>query len=216
MIRLRGLWTLVFGIHAAGAAAAALDPALVPYEPLPVSARAAPATEGRTARRKEDSMTSRYPAAALLALALIATTPTLAGVTVVYGNPDRFTDAGDRNSDPVKIMKVLADHMKKVADQVVPAGTDVRIEVLDLDRAGRTRMNLPTEIRVMTGRADPPCMDVRYTVTTQGQAAEPRKEQVCDVNYLRPLDPRDSENDPLVYEKRMVAEWIRQRFGASR
>lgn len=47
-------------------------------------------------------MTSRYLVAALLALASIATTPALAGVTVEYGNPDRFTDAGDRNSDPVR------------------------------------------------------------------------------------------------------------------
>ncbi|HZZ92180.1 MAG TPA: DUF3016 domain-containing protein [Usitatibacter sp.] len=154
--------------------------------------------------------------AALLASTALATAPAVAGVTVEYGNPDRFTDAGDRNSDPVKIMKVLADYMKQVGDRVVPPGTDVHIEVLDLDRAGHTRMNLPTEIRVMTGRADPPCMDVRDTVTTQGQTSEPRKEHVCDVNYLRPLGPRDSENDPLVYEKRMVAEWIRQRFGGGR
>jgi hypothetical protein len=158
----------------------------------------------------------RMPTALLLAASVLATVPAHAGLSVTYGNPDRFSDAGDRSTDPVKVMKVLADYMKRVGDRVVPPGTDVQIEVLDLDRAGRTRMNLPTEIRVMTGRADPPCMEVRYTVTTQGHASEPRKERVCDVNYLRPLDPRDSENDPLVYEKRMVAEWIEQRFGGRR
>ena len=158
---------------------------------------------------------SRSRIAALFIAALFASAAAQASVTVEYGNPDRFTDAGDRNSDPVKIMKALADYMKQVGDRVVPAGTDVRIEVLDLDRAGRPRMNLPTEIRVMTGRADPPCMDVRYTVTTGGQASEPRKEHVCDLNYFRPLGPGDSQNDPLIYEKRMVAEWMRQRFASN-
>lgn len=159
---------------------------------------------------------SRSGITALLAPVIFATAAAHASVTVEYGNPDRFTDAGDRSSDPVKIMKALAAYMKQVGEQVVPAGTDVRIEVLDLDRAGHTRMNLPAEMRIMSGRADPPCMDVRYTVTTGGQTNEPRKERVCDVNYLRPLGPRESENDPLVYEKRMISEWLRQRFGGRR
>jgi hypothetical protein len=154
--------------------------------------------------------------AALLASAALWSAPASGAVTVEYGDPDRFTDAGDRNSDPVKIMKVLADYMKQVGERVVPAGTDVKIEVLDLDRAGHTRMNLPTEIRIMSGKADGPCMDVRYTVTPHGQASEHRKERVCDPDYLAGARSGEGQNDPVIYEKRMLRRWIEQRFGARR
>jgi DUF3016 family protein len=154
-------------------------------------------------------MTLRPLALACIAL---AAAPAFAAVTVEYGNPDRFTDAGDRNTDPVKVMKLLADRLKALGDKELPAGTDVKITVHDLDRAGRTRMNLPTEMRVLSGKADPPCMMLSYAVTVNGQPGESRKERVCDTDYLRPLGVGYTENDPLVYEKRMLDEWFRARF----
>lgn len=140
-----------------------------------------------------------------------------AEVTVEFANPDRFSDAGDRSHDPVETVKALADYMRQAADRVVPAGTVVRIEVLDLDRAGHTRLNLPTETRIMSDRADAPCMDLRYTVGSAGQAGEARREHFCDLNYMRASDlPSSSRDDPLFYEKRMVQEWLRKRFGERR
>jgi hypothetical protein len=137
-----------------------------------------------------------------------------AAVTVTYGNPDRFTDAGDRSSDPVKVMQAIEAHLKRLGRDL-PPGTDVKIEIHDLDRAGRPRMNLPTEMRVMTGKADPPCVDLSYTVVANGAATPAKRERVCDTAFLRPLPPRASENDPLVYEKRMLEEWFKARFSAT-
>jgi len=118
----------------------------------------------------------------LASLFLAAATSATAAVTVTYGEPDRFTDAGDRNSDPRKVMRELADFMKKLGDRYLPAGTNLAIEVLDLDRAGRPRMNLPTEIRVMTGKADPPCVDLKYTLEAQGRPPRSAHERVCDLD----------------------------------
>jgi len=148
----------------------------------------------------------------MLVLALM---PAYAGVTVTYGDPDRFSDAGDRWNDPVKVAQTLADHLRKLGDQVLPPGTDVRIEILDLDRAGRTAMNLPTEIRIINGKTDMPCIDLRYEVTSGGATTSPKRERVCDPQFLRSLEPRYSEHDPLVYEKRMLDEWFRARFTAT-
>ena len=146
---------------------------------------------------------------------VLAFVPAYAAVTVTYGDPDRFTDAGDRWNDPVKVAQTLAEQLRKLGDQVLPPGTDVRIEILDLDRAGRTAMNLPTEIRVVNGKNDMPCIDLRYTVETAGTASAPRRERLCDPEFLRSLEPRYSEHDPLVYEKRMLDEWFRARFTAT-
>jgi hypothetical protein len=146
------------------------------------------------------------------AIALMAS-PVQAAVTVSYGDPDLFTDAGDRDSDPRKVMSTIERHLKELGDRYLPARSDLRIEVLDLDRAGRPRMNLPTEIRIITGKADPPCIELSYTLEVDKQVLlQSRRERVCDLDYLRPLGPRYDEHDPLVYEKRMLDEWFRQRF----
>src|SRR5262245_49141474 len=96
----------------------------------------------------------------LLALAI----PCDAAVTVTYGDPDRFTDAGDRNTDPVKVMKDLGQFLQGLGARYLAPGTDLKIEIFDVDRAGRPRGNLSTEIRIMSGRADAPCIDLAYTL----------------------------------------------------
>ena len=155
-------------------------------------------------------MDYRLAAVALIAAAVV---PAQAAVVVTHGDPDRFTDAGDRSNDPVKVMQTLQDHLIRLGERFLPSGTDVRIEVRDLDRAGRPRMNLPTEIRVVSGKADMPCIELRYEVETAGSVSPSRLERVCDPEYLRSLEPEYSPNDPLAYEKRMLEEWFKARFG---
>ena len=157
-------------------------------------------------------MHARRLAATILPAFAFAAAPSLAAVTVTYGNPDRFTDAGDRNSDPVKVMKDLEQYLKSLGDRYLPANANLKIEVLDLDRAGRPRGNLPTDIRIMTGKGDIPCIELRYALETDGNAAQPKRERVCDNDYLRPLGGRYDEHDPVVYEKRMLDQWFQERF----
>jgi Protein of unknown function (DUF3016) len=155
-----------------------------------------------------------FPRLAIIALPVLALTamPLAAAVTVTYGNPDRFTDAGDRNTDPRNVMKDLEKTLKALGERNLPPGRNLRIEILDLDRAGRPRGNLPTEIRIMNGKGDMPCIDLRYTLESDGKAQPPVRERVCDPDYLRPLEFRYDEHDPLAYEKRMLDEWFQRRF----
>ncbi len=155
--------------------------------------------------------TPRSFVAKLLLVALLPS-PLLAAVTVTSTEPDRFTDGGDRNTDPRKVMGVFAKHLQSLGERYLAPGTDLAIEVLDVDRAGRPRMNLPTEIRVVSGKGDMPCIDLTYTLTADGKVSGPTRERVCDPEFLRPLPTKYSEHDPLVYEKRMFDEWFVRRF----
>jgi hypothetical protein len=150
------------------------------------------------------------PAIALTAL------PASAAVTVTYSNPDAFTDVGDRNNDPVKVMAALERHLKELGERYLPPGEDLRIEILDVDRAGRPKMNLPTELRVVNGKGDMPCIVLSYTLVSGGATGTPKRERLCDPEFLRPLPVGYSENDPLVYEKRMLDEWFKARFAKGR
>ena len=129
-----------------------------------------------------------------------------AGVTVAWSNPSRFTDIGDRSVDPDRVMADLEQHLERLGERYL-AGMDVRIEVFDVDRAGRT--NNVDAIRVMNGKGDWPCIEL-----AAGRGGEtPRRERVCDMNYFRRLPLPYHKDRPLVYEKRMLDEWFRQRFG---
>jgi hypothetical protein len=153
------------------------------------------------------------PIRRLVAIALaLASMPLAAAVTVTYGDPDRFTDAGDRNTDPRKVMQVLQKHLVERGERTLPPGTNLSIEVLDLDRAGRPRRNLPTEIRIVSGKGDMPCIDLHYSIESGGKAVRSERERVCDPDFLRPLEFRYNEHDPLVYEKRMLDDWMQRRF----
>jgi hypothetical protein len=148
----------------------------------------------------------------LIAMAFVAL-PVRAAVTVSYGDPDHFTDAGDRNSDPRQVMQSLEQHFKKLGDRYLPPQTNLKIQVLDLDRAGRPYMNLPTEIRIITGQADMPCIELAYTLEAANKEPQSGHDRVCDPGYLRTLEPQYDEHDPLVYEKRMLEVWFRKKFG---
>jgi len=136
--------------------------------------------------------------------------PLPAAVTVTHADPDRFTDAGDRNSDPAKVMQDIEQHLKRLGDRYLPPNAELKIEVLDLDRAGQARP--PTDIRVMRGMSDIPCMDMRYTLAVDGKVTQSNRERVCDSDYLRRLPLRANESDPLAFEKRMIDEWFQERF----
>ena len=164
----------------------------------------------RCDRTIRSAFTAAFRAAALALLWLPL--PLLAAVTVTHGDPDRFTDAGDRNNDPYKVVATLAGHLQELGNRYLPAGIDLRIEIHDVDLAGRPRMNLPTEIRVVRGRADPPCIDLSYTLQRGADVAPAKRERICDVNYVRFGETGDASHDPLFFEKRMLDEWFRARF----
>jgi hypothetical protein len=147
----------------------------------------------------------------LMVLAFVAL-PLHAAVTVTYGDPDRFTDVADRNSDPRQVMQSLEQHLKKLGDRYLPPQANLKIEVLDVDRAGRPYLNLPTEIRIITGQADMPCIELAYTLEAENKEPQSGHERVCDPGYLRSVEPQYDEHDPLVYEKRMLEHWFRKKF----
>lgn len=140
--------------------------------------------------------------------------PAVASVTVTYSDPARFTDAEDRSTQAEDVVSALARELETVGNRVVAPGTDLRIRILDIDRAGSPRLNLPNEIRVMNGRADFPCVELAYSLAAGDRTIRSARERVCDLNYLRRADLRYMSNDPLAYEKRMLSTWMRSRFGS--
>ena len=143
----------------------------------------------------------------LIALCVAASSPALAAVTVTHADPNRFTDIEDKNSEPERTMREFKAHFEYLGKRYAP-DKNVNVEVFDIDRAGRPRLR--HDVRVMTGKSDFPCIDLAAGL----EGASMQRERVCDLDYLRTLPPPYNSGEALVFEKRMLDDWFRRRFGS--
>jgi hypothetical protein len=143
------------------------------------------------------------------AVALLATSAAWAEVSVTYVKPDDYTDVPRNAIDRERVLKDFSAYFATL-DKKLPAGQSLKIEVLDIDLAGRLYpRHMGDEIRVMNGGADWPRMQLRYTLTQDGQTLRSGEEQLSNMNYQMSLS-RYSDSEPLRYEKQMLDDWFKK------
>jgi hypothetical protein len=146
-------------------------------------------------------------AAALASAALLATSAAWAEVSVSYVKPEDFTDVSRSPYDRERELKAFTEYFATLGKKL-PAGQSLKIEVLDIDLAGRLYPRRASDdIRVMNGGADWPRMHLRYTLEQDGQVLRSGDENLSNMNYQQRTS-RYSDSDPLRYEKQMGDEWF--------
>lgn len=147
------------------------------------------------------------------ALALLASSSAWAGVHVNFSKPDNYSDMPFSSRDREQILAGLAEHFQLLGKGLRP-GQDLKIEVTDVDLAGREdpMRRGAMEVRVMDGRADWPRMRLRYQLEQNGKVIASGNAALSDMSYLQRIN-RYSSNDALRYEKKMIDEWFEDTFG---
>jgi Protein of unknown function (DUF3016) len=145
--------------------------------------------------------------------ACIVTSPTGAGVTVSFVEPDTYTDTGQFGREADSALREIEAHLKYLGARYLPPGQILKIEVLDIDLAGRRpfsiRLNPGT--RILEGKADWPSIKLHYVLESGSRVLDDRQENVSDMGYLRhPKGKYSTQSFP--YEKQMLEEWFKQRF----
>ncbi|MSO72523.1 MAG: DUF3016 domain-containing protein [Rhodospirillaceae bacterium] len=155
----------------------------------------------------------------LAALAVPMTVPGVAGaaVEVTFTNPDKYIDAssrgeGRRKADPAILAK-LRQHLEKQGERYLKPGQTLRVEVLDLDLAGRVEWwhSAAYDIRFMRD-IDSPSMKLRYSLTENGATLASGEERILDLGYLMGINLGRGSQDSLKYDKAMLTDWFRKRF----
>lgn len=148
---------------------------------------------------------TRWVLAGLLALGAGAAS---ADVSVVYDHPEKFSDLPFATWERDEVLGQITDHFRELG-KALPQGQDLRIEVTDFDPAGRLIPNARAgrDLRVMTGSADWPRMELRYAVEQNGQVIKSGEAKLADMNYQQG-SLFISDNEPLRYEKRMIDAWF--------
>ena len=147
------------------------------------------------------------------ALALLASSSAWAGVQVNFSKPDDYSDMPFSTRDREQILAGLAEHFQLLGKGLRP-GQDLKIEVTDVDLAGREDpMRRGTmDVRVMDGRTDWPRMRLRYVLEQDGKVIASGNAALSDMSYLQRIN-RYSSSDALRYEKKMIDDWFENTFG---
>ena len=92
----------------------------------------------------------------------------------------------------------------------LPADQDLKIDVTDIDLAGRIEpyaFQGKNDLRVLRGRADWPSMRLHYVLESKGTVLRSGDENLSDMSYLDHYN-HYSSNEPLRYEKKMIESWF--------
>ncbi len=161
---------------------------------------------------------SLRPAATALGLMLCAVAGAAeAAVSVTYTDTQNFTDAklfyGFSKVDKF-VLKDIGRHLDKLGARYLPAGQELKIEVLDIDLAGYFRPvgRAGENLRILD-QATWPRIKLRYTLIKDGAVLGQGEDYLIDQNYLTYAHV-GSTSDSLRYEKRLLTDWFRKRFEA--
>ncbi|MPY73286.1 MAG: DUF3016 domain-containing protein [Alphaproteobacteria bacterium] len=159
----------------------------------------------------------RLKSFALFVSAFLATaSPCLAAVEVVFLHPEAYSDAslyngyGAKGQEPA--LRGIREHLQRLGERYLKPGDTLKIEVLDIDLAGRFEWWRPYayDVRILRDITWPR-MKLRYVLDENGRRVACPEEFVSDQAYLMNAAMRSSM-DPLKYEKSMLDDWFRARI----
>lgn len=152
---------------------------------------------------------------AVLAMALVAAAAgASAAATVTYVNPDKMTDVPRFRADRESMEEELLAHFNTLSARL-PAGQDLKVEILDIDLAGDVFPRVAIQnVRVMKGRADYPHIHLRYSIEQDGKVLSSGERKLTDMSYLNGFNRYSS--DIFRHEKQMLDDWFRKEVVAAR
>jgi hypothetical protein len=165
-------------------------------------------------------MTHSLPKLLLALAACFGVATAQAGaVEVTYDAARAHTDAGTTPAQREKNLAALAALLREIGQQRLPATRTLRVELVNVDLTGTVRpsRNSLHDLRVITGRADGPRIELRYTLLdAAGATIASGQETLHDPALPRLGDARDSTGgEPLRHERTLLDHWVVTRFAAA-
>ena len=152
--------------------------------------------------------------AAITAIALATAANASAAATVTFANTEKMSDVPRDKSEREAMESELTDHFKRLAAKL-PAGQELKVDVLDIDLAGDVFPRISIrDIRVFRDRADWPRMHLRFSIEQDGKVLKSGERSLGDVAYM--MGGSRYGNELYRYEKKMLDTWFRQETGITR
>jgi hypothetical protein len=142
-------------------------------------------------------------------------------VEVNFNEPDKFTDAADgpRGTDYGRegIIEDLQTYLVRKASAYVPEGQKLTVTIKDIDLAGEIepwRSPQFQDVRIIKD-IYPPRIDLSFKlVDASGAVVKEGNRQLRDLTFTMNINP--NRNDPRVYEKALLDDWLRSEFNRAK
>jgi hypothetical protein len=136
---------------------------------------------------------------------------------VTFSDPDKFTDAADgqRGSDYGREgnLAELKDYIVRRANSQIPEGQKLLVTITDVDLAGEIepwRSPQFQDVRIVKD-IYAPRIDLSFKLLdASGAVVKEGTRQLRDMTFTMNIYP--NRNDPRVYEKGLLDNWIRSEF----
>jgi len=147
----------------------------------------------------------------------LAGPPPKVQVDVTYVSPENFSDFKDSFLETEKgrewLESQLTAHLKKMAQDLVPAGTKLEVKFTDINLAGEyepQRGPRFDDVRIFR-EIYPPRMTLQFRLLdADGKEIARGERRIIDTNFQFNAAPYD--NDPLRYDKVLLTDWLRTEF----
>lgn len=155
-------------------------------------------------------------------LTLACATPVLAESTrpveVEFVNAEKFTDVSERNfrTRPERNhhLHSLRKYLETRAVRHLAPGQSLKIEFTDIDLAGDFRPQIDPalhDVRLVT-RLYPPRLEFNYVLSdASGVTLNSGAAKLRDIGF--DMHSSGNSSDALRFEKRLLAKWMRDKFG---
>jgi len=151
-----------------------------------------------------------------LGFLVLAVVPSVsqAAVAVRFVGAERFYDEDFRSASKREALtRELSRFLGTLGGRYLPPGQTLSIDILDVSLAGRNEpwRRTAADVRVMR-ESTPPRIRLRYVLSERGRVLRQAEETLLDWDYLSNVSARNS-SEWLPYEKAMLRDWFRRRFG---
>lgn len=108
-------------------------------------------------------------------------------------------------------MNVLEQHFKTLSERYLAPNQNLKVEVLDVDLAGRIDYGHPRfrDKRVLRGGADWPHIKFHYVLETDGKVMADSEADLADMLYLNRMSTRYADVT-YPHEMRMLEDWFKK------
>jgi len=142
----------------------------------------------------------------LTGLLMLGAGSVCAEVVVNYVHPERFSDFPTDQHDRERAFRELTKHFDELGAKL-PEGQTLRIDVKDVDLAGREGpKRAVTNLRTYTS-LDWPRIDLQFEIKSSGQTVRSGEATLRDMEFSS-RSKRYYDGDALRFEKRMLDEWF--------
>jgi hypothetical protein len=140
-----------------------------------------------------------------------ATAPT--NVTVIYQDPDHFTDVRDSTSSfaSTYYLDELKACLQQAASPLLAPGQKLTITISDIDLAGDIRPGSLTNVRIIKDIYIPHVALKFQLVDSAGKVVKEGDRRLTDLAFMQRLRIPGAD-EPLYYDKALLKDWVSSEF----